>query len=362
MRLSTLRADNFRRFDQLSLRLGPGLNFFAGPNAAGKTSLLEAIYTLTRGRSFRTHQLDQLAGSQQTAWTLHGQFVTDTEPVPAVNHVQAVQWDGRSLRARFNQRDSALWELVQQVPVQILDPEMHRIILEGPSRRRAFLDWGVFHVEHAFAPAWSRYRRALAQRNDALRKGLSDAVVAAWEPGLAESGEQVDDLRRLHLAEIEGLVPEALKLLVNEGDWQFSLQSGWSAGQPLAAIYRQQRGRDRHGRVTHAGPHRAELRIQVGGTRVNEHLSRGQQKLLVAGMVLAQSVAVARHRGRYPILLLDDFGAELAEAYQQGLLECLLDYPGQVLVTGFELPAQLRAARTNCTLFHVEQGRIFPLG
>lgn len=358
MQLSTLRADNFRRFEKLSLRLEPGLNFFAGANAAGKTSLLEAIYALSRGRSFRTHRLDQLAGPKETGWTLYGHFSCSHGNFGTAPHVQAVQWDGRAIRSRYDQRDCALWKLVQQVPVQILDPEMHQIVLEGPSRRRAFLDWGVFHVEPAFAPAWSRYRRALAQRNDALRKGLSDAVVAAWEPVLADAGEQIDRLRRAHLEEIERLVPDRLKQLVDEGEWQFSLQSGWAVGQSLADVYLHQRERDRAGATTHAGPHRAELRIQTDGMRVNAHLSRGQQKLLIAGMVLAQSIAVAGHKGSHPILLLDDFGAELASAYQEGLLACLQAYPGQVLMTGFEFPEQLLKGHHRCALFHVEQGRI----
>ena len=93
-----------------------------------------------------------------------------------------VEGSSSGIRAKLaGQRASSLAELAEALPVQIIDPEVHRLIEEGPSRRRRFLDWGVFHVEHGFVDQWQRFHRALKQRNAALKAGQARSLVSTWD-------------------------------------------------------------------------------------------------------------------------------------------------------------------------------------
>lgn len=355
MRLLQLRAENFRPFRELSLVPRHRLSFVFGPNAAGKTSLLEAIYTLARGKSFRGHAQSDLAGRQGRHWLLSGRVVA--EPNAALRRI-GVQWRDGTTLARIDGREANGLDLLDAMPVQILEPGTHRILQDGPSYRRSFLDWGVFHVEPSFLPTWRRYRRALRQRNQALRSGGRERELAVWEPELTEAGGVLTALRQQHLAQIAPAVTQRLERLLDEGHWHFELQTGWPRDQSLAEALARGRTGDRRLGMTQAGPHRAELRIRAGDHAIKHRISRGQQKLLIAALLLAQSEAVAASTGRHPILLIDDFGAELAERYQAALLQELLGYGGQVIATAFEPSPPLRGIEAS--MFHVERGVLVP--
>ncbi|MEQ1439217.1 DNA replication/repair protein RecF [Fontimonas sp. SYSU GA230001] len=356
MRIVQLRAQNFRLFETLSLQTHCRLNFIFGANAAGKTSLLEALYTLGRGKSFRGSTPGELAGVAGRHWLVFGRVeAADTEP----RHRVGVRWQDGVGQVRVDGQAARNLDLLRLLPVQVLEPGMHRMLQEGPSYRRSFLDWGVFHVEPSFLPTWSRYRRALRQRNQALRQNASDRELAVWEPELAEAGERLDALRRTHLADIGPTVQDHVRVLLDEGEWNFELLSGWGQGLALREALLRQRTADRRLGTTQAGPHRAELRVRAGGHGIRHRISRGQQKLLIAALLLAQCTVIGRSAGRYPVLLVDDFGAELAERYQATLLAALVRYPGQVFVTAFERSGVL-ATVADAALFHVERGVLRP--
>ncbi|NGY06493.1 DNA replication/repair protein RecF [Solimonas terrae] len=351
MRIVQLKADNFRLFDQLSLPLSGRLNLFVGENAAGKTTLLEMIYCLNRARSFRGSVPTELAGPARKQWTVFAA----TEDAEGVRHSLGVQWTADGVALRCNGNPISSLELLQQCPAQILEPGMHRVVLEGPTYRRSFIDWGVFHVEHSFMFAWRRYRRALKQRNQLLRLRRSEQEISAWEPELAESGEILDQLRRQHLQSIAPAVNSWIQAFLGEGQWTFDLSSGWKSESSLRNALQQQRSRDIELGATTVGPHRAELKIRADERSVRNRISRGQQKLLLAAMLLSQCGEIGRVRGAWPIILLDDFTAELAPRYQDRLISALLDYPGQSFVTAFEPIPALDSAGA---MFHVEHGKV----
>lgn len=357
MHILQLKAENFRLFEKLSLQPHCRLNFVFGPNAAGKTSLLETIHTLGRGKSFRGSSPLDLAGSGGRHWLLFGR-VEDANDGP--RHPLGVRWNSGQTDVRIDSQVAKALDLLRLFPVQILEPGMHRVLQEGPTYRRSFLDWGVFHVEPSFMPVWRRYRRGLRQRNQALRQNASDRELAVWEPELADAGLALDALRRTHLERIQPAVERYVRELLDEGDWQFDLQPGWPRAAGLREALVQQRGNDRRLGTTSPGPHRAELRIRAGGHAIKHRISRGQQKLLIAALLLAQCEEIGRSTRRYPVLLIDDFGAELAERYQAALLNALRRYPGQVFVTAFERAGVL-SEPLDAAMFHVERGVVRPV-
>jgi DNA replication and repair protein RecF len=355
MSLAELRAANFRLLRDPALTLHPRFNLIIGANAAGKTSLLEAVYCLVRGRSFRGQSAAELAGPAGRHWTVTGTLSRPQAPAQRL----AVRWRAGTTEIQCDGATATAAELVRHMPAQVLEPGMHRLLQEGPAYRRSFLDWGVFHVEHRFHEVWRRYRRALRQRNQALR-GDSDAAVRAWDPELAAAAQALDGLRRRHIADVAPLARQLAARLLGAEGLDLELRSGWPAEVSLEQRLRSQLPRDRRAGLTSEGPHRAELLIRVGEHAARSRASRGQQKLLIGALLLAQCELIRQHTGRAPVLLVDDFVAELAAPAQAALLSVLRAYPGQVLVSAFERAGVL-AAPVDGAMFHVEQGRVTPV-
>jgi DNA replication and repair protein RecF len=198
MPLGTFRAERFRCLAAVELELDPGANLFIGPNASGKTSLLEAAFFLSRGRSFRSRRRESLIAHDQNDFLIVGQTAGPGGPMPLGIRATrtTTEWHvGGAVAA-------GIADLAEQFPAQVIDPEVHKLLEEGPGRRRRFLDWGVFHVEHAFLPTWRRYHQALRQRNAALKQDAGDDDLAAWERELATSGEALAAQREAFLARI----------------------------------------------------------------------------------------------------------------------------------------------------------------
>jgi DNA replication and repair protein RecF len=263
----------------------------------------------------------------------------------------------------LDQADSGLQDLVSHVAVQVLEPDSHRLLQEGPVYRRRYLDWGVFHVEHPFFPAWRRYQRALKQRNSALRAGAGRKEAEAWNAELVISGAEVHGCRERHLEHLRGHFGAAVAALLGPLDWSLELARGWAGDKPLEQALAEHYEQDARAGKTVPGPHRAELRLKLDGHSAKRQVSRGQQKLLIAALLLAQARLVLDRAGLGPVLLVDDFPAELGPPFPQALFGALLDYPGQCFVTSIELAPALARVHENCagnypdnSVFHVEHG------
>ena len=225
-------------------------NLFVGPNASGKTSLLEAAFFLSRGRSFRSRRRDALITHGQDAFVLSG--LSLTAPAPAVLGVRAsrsgTEWHVGGAVA------SGIADLAEQFAAQVIDPEVHKLLEEGPGRRRRFLDWGVFHVEPSFLPTWRRYHQALRQRNAALKQDGSDEDLAAWEQELASSGEALAQQRESYLARIGRPLAEIGEIALLDRPITLAHHPGWDSDRPLLEVLRADRRRDRRYRATQSGP------------------------------------------------------------------------------------------------------------
>jgi DNA replication and repair protein RecF len=249
---------------------------------------------------------------------------------------------------------SGIADLAERFAAQVIDPEVHKLLEEGPGRRRRFLDWGVFHVEPLFLSTWRRYHQALRQRNAALKQDGSDDDLAPWEQELATNGEALARQRETYLARIAGPLAEIGRSLL---DCPITLahQTGWDSDQPLLDALRADRRRDRRYRATQAGPHRGDVVVHVDGRPAKDHVSRGQQKLVAAGLMLAQLEIQEQEKPGRSALLLDDPAAELDKGNLARLMQIVHRMPGQLWVTSLRADIEgLREPR----LFHVEQGRI----
>ena len=351
MPLGSFRAERFRCLASVELELDPGANVFVGPNASGKTSLLEAAFFLSRGRSFRTRRREALIAHGQDHFLLTGRALGVAGPVPlGVRGARAgTEWHVAGGLA------GGIADLAEQFPAQVIDPEVHKLLEEGPGRRRRFLDWGVFHVEHAFLPTWRRYHQALRQRNAALKQDASDDDLAAWENELAASGEALAAQRTAYLARLAPPLSSIGDALLGQ-PITLVHQPGWDVDRPLLEALSADRRRDRRYKATQLGPHRGDVAVLVGGRPARDQVSRGQQKLVAAGLMLAQLELQEQERPGRSALLLDDPAAELDSENLAKLMRLVRDVPAQLWVTALkpEIVGHVRDAR----LFHVEQGGV----
>src|SRR5699024_4430456 len=164
------------------------------------------------------------------------------------------------------------------LPLQLVDPNLHRLLEQGPRFRRHFLDWGVFHVEHGFFKAWRNYRRALRQRNHALRKRQAPTVVTAWDQEIAKAALTIDQCRRRYVDRLTQMLPRVVTRILGDDMPSIVYYPGWREANGFAEALNSSLDRDRRSGYTHVGPHRADLKIDVTGARAPARVSRGQQR------------------------------------------------------------------------------------
>lgn len=355
MRLSELRISDFRVIEEEALELATGWNVFVGSNGAGKTSVLEAAFLLSHGRSFRRSVRDSLSRIGSPGFSVFGclQRADDSEI-----RVGLARRGGR-LEARANGETVGIASLVRSCAVVCFEPGSHELISGAAEERRRYLDWGVFHVEHDFLDQWRRYQRALRQRNKVLRDGGSDDYLEPWEIELAATGERISLLRRDYVDVLRPHLDHLLKRFLGElGDFELSLDTGWKSDLTLGEALVEGRHRDRERGFTGRGPHRADWSIGFELAPRREHLSRGQEKLCALALVLAQARLYSEQVGEWPILCLDDLSSELDLTHQAEVIDQLRTSGAQIFLTGTELPGVLDPSTSGLRVFHVEHGRI----
>ena len=198
-RLRQLRLDHLRNLAATTLELHPRCTLISGKNGSGKTALLEGIYLLGRGKSFRENQTRHLIAHDQPYLRLIARIEKNGE-----THLLGIEKSTREHRLRLDgQNLKNLAALAALTPVQIINSDNFALIDQGPEHRRRYLDYGLYYHDPAFLPAWQRYNYALKNRNAALRQNWRAADLAPWNRLLGESGEQIDAQRRAYLAKLE---------------------------------------------------------------------------------------------------------------------------------------------------------------
>jgi DNA replication and repair protein RecF len=361
MSISRLRISQLRNIQDAELDLSR-INLICGANGSGKTSILEAVFILGSGRSFRSTRLDPVINHAAQQCAVHALLKVDTDAYPSSIGVSRDRQGDFAGRIQGEPIRSAA-ELARRLPVQLINSATFELLEGGPRVRRQFLDWGVFHVEHGFHRLWLDVNRSLRQRNSLLRHArIQPDQLDAWDERLATGAKQLDELRQRYFDAFYPEFSRTLAELIGLDQLDVSYQRGWDRERDLREVLAEQLERDRQRGFTHAGPHRADLRVRIQGMNAAEILSRGQQKLVVSAMKLAQGRLFSATQGRECIFLVDDLPAELDREHRRELCRLLAGIHSQVLLSCVDV-AELQGcwdevAPEAISVFHVEHGRI----
>jgi DNA replication and repair protein RecF len=348
-------AKDFRCLRQVELTADPEYNLIYGPNAAGKTSILEGLGYLGRGRSFRGAPVKSLIRHGNSEFVLFGRVVAGSRESTVGVRNSA---DGLEVHVNRESRSGAA-ALAEALPLQIIEPNVHNLVAGAPDERRRYLDWLAFHVEPAFLTSWRQFRRALKQRNAALRGGSPAAAIRSWDVELAERAAAVDQGRRHALLAAEQSLQRAAADLL-DAEVRFEYRQGWTEDKTLLQALEAGLDRERQVGSTQSGPHRADLKIVLDAHQARRLVSRGQQKLLACAMILAATEAAQAALGRPLLLLLDDPAAELDEDSLRRLMRRVNELRCQVIATS--LAADTPIFSSSAKLFHVEHGSLTEAG
>ncbi len=360
MSLARLRVHHLRNLEAVDIEPSPRVNLIYGHNGSGKTSLLEAINVLALGRSFRSSKHKPLIHHQQAAFTIFGKAIAGESEIP-IGIQRNLQ--GEVLLKAAGANVSSIAELAMYLPVQVINSDTFLLLEGGPKVRRQFIDWLVFHVEHQFYPLWKSLQRCLKHRNSLLRRDRIDPFeLSTWDQELVQLTEQIHLFREQSMAKFAPVFEQLLSEFVALDGLKLSYLRGWDKDTSYAQVLKEGFERDKRLGITQAGSHRAELKITLAGKDAAEILSRGQQKLLVCALKIAQGLVFSQATGRKCVYLVDDLPAELDDQHRQRLTNWLYRMNTQVFITGVErdslLASWLDKPDITPKMFHVEHGKV----
>lgn len=359
MSLNRLRVQNIRNIQSADLELHEKLNIFVGNNGSGKTSLLEAIYFLSTGRSFRTQQLLPLVQRSEDHCLVFGEISAGARNSRlgvkrSLDGASEYRLDGKTVNR------SAI--LAKELPLLVLGPETVDLLLGPPEGRRSFLNWGVFHVEHDFSTLWVTANRCLKQRNELLKKSSRNSEeLEIWTERLVALSTSIHLSRQRYFAEFSAVFSEISRFLSGHEQVKCDYYAGWDIKRGLAIETSEHLDSDLRRGFSQRGYHRADVRVQIGGVNVAKICSRGELKLLAWALLISQGVLLGQRMlgDDTLVYLVDDLTAELDTEHRNKLCQLLTTHKGQVLVTGIdEKIVKASWGDTSGKVFHVERGMI----
>lgn len=340
MHVKSLSLQGIRNYRRLDVELGPGLNLFYGDNAKGKTNLLEALCFLGSLRSFRGAKPAEILAWDGDAGRISGVVLgghADGRERSSGHRLTVEITGGKRRVALDGKRPPDAASYLEVLKVSGFSPEDLFLVKEYPSHRRRFLDRSIFHLYPGYLELANMYRRALIQLNAALKAG-DEKVVRAWEDVLAPVAAEVNIRRRRQVELIRGRASEVYARVLGGGELDAEYKSAVDGPgvEEVERSYRERLAAKRQDAMRRghalAGPHMDDLLVTLSGRDVKVAASRGQSRLALLALVLADAGLYKDERGEFPVLLLDDVASELDEKRRAALVE-YVGTMGQAVLT-----------------------------
>ena len=401
--IERLQISHLRNLTQVNMP-ATACNVIIGANGSGKTSLLEAIFLLSRGKSFRHHQPKRYIQHHQSNATVHARL-SDSSTLAIQKQADATTTLRLNQSTVYNQSI-----LTEQLPTLLIDPSTMDMLEQGSASRRQLLDWLVFHMKQGFHPQWVAYQRLLKQRNSLLKKSrhlthVQLAELRAWDKGLSSHAALIHHYRERIFSEWQPYFAQSIAQLLPAYAEQLSLSysAGYDINVALDVQLNERLEQDLQLGYTRIGNHRADIHVHwrsseplaihegqeakntivegdihtklpVLKEQAANVLSRGEKKLLITALRLSQLPLLLNtekeadtsdndFKSRVtPVVLLDDITAELDDRAIEILLSTLAQLPCQVFMTSLteDIVPLINTLWSEPTMFHVKQGQISP--
>lgn len=378
MKITKLQVHHFRNL--LALEIYPkSCNIILGQNGSGKTSILESIYLLSRGKSFRHHQPKNYIThgfAKTVVFAKLDNTITNIHETVAIEKQQDA-----STQLRFQgQTIQTQSQITQRLPTLLFEPNNLNSLEIGSQSRREMLDWLVFHVEQNFYPHWVSYQRLLKQRNILLKQinhlsAFYQQEIVAWDNQLAQHAEVIHSLRESILQKWQVSFAKQIQIFLPHYADKLRLRysAGFDVALGLAQVLAERLPADMEMGYTRMGSHRMDMNVMLDLSQVDEQgnpykrtlpavdmLSRGEKKLLMLALRLSQ-LPLLNEVEKIPLVLLDDITAELDNQALSVLLKGLKQVNSQLFISSLSdeiLPMVQEIWQDDVKMFHVEHGKI----
>ena len=337
MWLKSIGVQNCRIIKETQLTLSPNLNLIIGDNASGKSSLLEALCILSRGRSYRSPRINEVIRHQESSLlcTAKLHYSQQDKIIPI-----GIEKTAKSTTIRINQETvKSQASLSKTLPITIIHPDSVDLVTGGPSLRRAFIDWIAFYQSADFYLLWKKYKRILKQRNYCLRDRSQAYALPYWTEQLIQYQAPLHQYRLDALAALQENFSRYQTGLWEGAQIKMTLSTGLPQdvsihdNTALEQLFAKRLEHDLKSHKTFYGVHRADLNIRLNQHPAAKVVSRGQLKMLAILLLIAQSASVASHSSEKGIIAIDDLTAELDRHNRQRLLDLLLQTQQQLIMT-----------------------------
>lgn len=359
LRLRRLWLRAFRNYTRADLTVGPGITAFVGPNAAGKSNLLESVYLVATGRSHRTAREGDAIQRGETSARVRALVARRGHDEDL--DITLVAESGReSVQMRVNGVVTPRSGVLGRLPVVLAAPWDLEVVRGPAGGRRRLLNGALAQLSPAYHFAMHRYHRVVAQRNMELRRGSPDGL-QPWDAQMIELGSRITARRRDYAGRLAVSARTLFERLAGEGRLDLAYRAAWDghddaeiAGTAGVELSRRRVDELRRG-VSLTGPHRDELELMLNGVPLRTNGSQGEWRAAMLALRLAERAVMAEELGAPPVLLLDDALAELDSQRQRRLLD--MGDEAQVLLTATDLP-DVGPVKHMLTVVAVDGGRL----
>ncbi len=322
MYIRRLYLRHFRNYGEVEVQFSEQMNLIRGQNAQGKTNLLEALYLIGTGRSFRTTHLKELIHHAHPFFFVEAEFLKDG----LVQRVR-LSFDGETKKLDYNNTSYSYFSpLLGLLPIVLLAPEDVLLISGAPAERRRFLDLHRAQSDPLYVHHLTRYHKAVKHRNFMLRKKSTESI-ETWETLMVISAKYLKQQRQ---EMITALADHLRSSMLELSDGKDTLKIDYIPS--YTEDYREHRAKEMIVGSTFVGPHRDDLEILINDQEARSFASQGQLRTAIAAIRLAQWKHLKEHHQVPPLFCIDDFAVHLDGDRRSALLKQMTHF-GQVFLT-----------------------------
>ena len=361
MYFTEVKLKNFRNYREQTVSFHPKVNIITGNNAQGKTNLLESLFIMSLGKSFRTNRDIEMIGFGEDFANAKCTYIKEGQE----RNIEIILSKAGKSIIIDGWRAKKSSDLLENVYIVAFTPEDMKIVKDEPEKRRKFIDRELCQLKPVYYKNLARYKKVLQQRNSLLKEDSCNVeLMEIWEKSLAEYGSRIIAERMNFISKIRNMSRE-LHQRITDGkeDLDLFYEASIPFEEEKEGIQRsfmdrlqKERKKDLYRGSTGSGPHKDDIKITIDGIDVRNYGSQGQQRTAALSLKLAEINIIRDEKKEYPILLLDDVLSELDEKRQKFLLKSLSEV--QLFITAAEMKGPLWNSLLERKVFTVENGHV----